>query len=284
VTIHTLVTAARARFRAAGISDAEAEIDARVLAERVLGWTTERFFTDANEPERAGFAEQYERLVARRLAREPIAYIVGEREFWGLTFEVSPAVLIPRPETELIVEAALEMFPDRNARIRVADVCTGSGCLAVAIAHERPGATVVASDISQPALDVAVRNARRHGVAARVRFDRADLLEALAGPFDLIVSNPPYVPESDRSSLQPEVIDHEPDVALFAGADGLTLIRRLLADAPDCLAPDGLLIFEFGYGQADAVARLISETPRLRMVGERRDLQGIQRTAIAKRV
>ena len=147
MSIHVQVAAARRRLRDAGISRTESDLDARLLAQHVLGWTTERFLTDASAREPEGFTPQYESLVARRATREPLAYIVGMREFWGLELEVTPDVLIPRPATELIVEATLELFRDREAPVSVADICTGCGCVAVAIAHERPAATVVATDI-----------------------------------------------------------------------------------------------------------------------------------------
>lgn len=220
--------------------------------------------------------------MARRVAREPFAYIVRREEFWGLPFEVTPAVLIPRPETELLVEVAIAHCPP-DAHPQVADVCTGSGCVAIAIARERPRASLRAIDISIDALEVARRNAGRHGVSARIDFVRGDLLGGADGPFDLIVANPPYVPERDRAALQPEVVDHEPGVALFAGDDGLDAIRRLLPESAARLKPGAALLFEFGFGQDDEVARLISSTPRLRMIELRRDLAGIPRVAVAMR-
>jgi release factor glutamine methyltransferase len=284
ITIHARVAKGRERLRHAGIGPEEADLDARLLAQKLLGWDAARFFTSANEPEPDDFAALYERLVARREGREPLAYITGRQEFWGLEFEVSPAVLIPRPETELIVEVALARFPDRHASLEVADVCTGSGCLAVALAHERPGARVVAADVSADALRTARRNADRHGVADRVELVQADVFDGTedAGA-DLIVSNPPYVPEGDRVTLQPEVRDHEPPIALFAGEDGLAVIRRLVEQSTGRLKTGGLLIFEFGLGQADAVRALISQRPGLTMLDVKQDLQGIPRTAVACR-
>jgi release factor glutamine methyltransferase len=284
ITIHARVAKGRERLRHAGIGPEEADLDARLLAQKLLGWDAARFFTSANEPEPDDFAALYERLVARREGREPLAYITGRQEFWGLEFEVSPAVLIPRPETELIVEVALARFPDRHASLEVADVCTGSGCLAVALAHERPGARVVAADVSADALRMARRNADRHGVADRVELVQADVFDGTedAGA-DLIVSNPPYVPEGDRVTLQPEVRDHEPPIALFAGEDGLAVIRRLVEQSTGRLKTGGLLIFEFGLGQADAVRALISQRPGLTMLDVKQDLQGIPRTAVACR-
>ena len=283
MSIHRRVSAARQRLRDAGISHTESELDARLLAQHVLGWTAERFLTDAQSIEPDGFAPQYDSLVARRATREPLAYIVGVREFWGLDFEVSPAVLIPRPSTELIVEALLDRFPDAAAPLTLADVCTGCGCLAVAIAHERPNASVVATDISREALDVAERNAERHGVWARVAFRETDLLDTIAGPFDAIVANPPYVLDRAAAALQPEVRDHEPAVALFGGADGLSLVTRLVADAPRRLRSGGYLIFEFGLGQDVEIEDLLAASADLDLVDVCRDLDGIARTAVARR-
>ncbi|HUQ72474.1 MAG TPA: peptide chain release factor N(5)-glutamine methyltransferase, partial [Planctomycetaceae bacterium] len=214
----------------------------------------------------------------------PLSYIVGTREFWNLTFEVSSAVLIPRPETEGLVEAVLERFPERDVPLQIADVCTGSGCVAVAIATERPRARVLASDISESALVVAGRNAERHGVADRVRCVKSDLLAGLNGPFDLVVANPPYVPAGARPALQPEVRDFEPSIALFAGADGLDMAERLASQAVTRLKPGGYLIFEFGDGQEAAIRGLVSRTEGLTMVDAKDDLQEIARVAITQRI
>lgn len=281
ITIHALVSEARDRLRRAGIPADEAQLDARLFAEHALGWTTEQFLTGAAAIPPDGFETRFEAMVARRTAREPYAYIVGSQEFWGLSFEVTPAVLIPRPETEAIVEAVLALV-DRAAAARIADVGTGSGCLAVAIARERPGSAIVATDTSDAALNVARRNADRHGIADRIDFCRTDLLNGVAGPLDVVVSNPPYVREGDRADIQPEV-RWEPSAALFAGKDGLDVIRRLLPQAASRLTPGGTLMFEIGFGQAEAVAELISAAPGLTMCGLRNDLQGIPRVAVAKR-
>jgi release factor glutamine methyltransferase len=283
VSIHLQVSAARQRLRDAGISQVESDLDARLLAQHVLGWTTERFFTDAHTTVPDGFTPHYETLVARRATREPFAYIVGVREFWGLSLEVSPDVLIPRPATELIVEVMLELFRERSAPLTVADVCTGCGCVAVAIAHERAAARIVATDISPKALAVARRNAARHGVADRITFKHGDLLEGIDGTFDAIVANPPYVVDRAAPALQPEVRDHEPPVALYGGVEGLDLVARLVGDAPSRLRPGGFLIFEFGLGQDVEIEELLARTPALALVGMRRDLQGIARTAVAQR-
>jgi release factor glutamine methyltransferase len=284
VTVYGRVAAARDRLRAAGIPSRESDLDARLLAQHVLGWTTERFLVDARSAEPDGFDVRYESVVDRRAAREPLAYIVGAREFWGLDFEVTPAVLIPRPETELIVEAMLDRLPDRHAELSIADICTGSGCVAVALARERPAARIVATDISPEALAVAARNAARHGVADRIAFRSGDLLDAIGGTFDAIVANPPYVVDAARPALQPEVRDFEPAVALYGGVDGLTILTRLVAGAPQHLRPGGWLVFEFGLGQDVEIEQLIGGSAALELVDVRRDLVGIARTVIARRV
>lgn len=280
--INALVADARRRFLGAGIARDEAALDARLLAQHLLGWDAARLLTHGEEPAPDRFQHEYEALVSRRVAREPLAYITGQREFWNLAIEVSPAVLVPRPETELLVEAALEHC-ERLDALRIADVCTGSGCVAVAIAREFVRATVVASDISEDALEIARRNVTRYGVASRVRCAHADLLASLPGPFDLILANPPYVPAVDAPTLDPEVREFEPHAALFAGGDGLQIIRRLVAEAPPALVRGGMLMFEFGAGQSGAVEALLRSTPGLEMVDLKNDLQDIPRIAIARR-
>jgi release factor glutamine methyltransferase len=280
--INDLVAVARRRFRAAGIPPDEAALDARLLAQHLLGWDAARLITHGDEPATIRFHDDYESLVARRTAREPLAYITGCREFWNLNIEVTPAVLIPRPETELLIEAALEQF-ERTQAIRVLDVCTGSGCVAVGLGREFPRATIVASDISEEALAVARRNVTRHGLVARVQCTRADLFAGIEGPFDLIVSNPPYVPTIDAKSLQPEVREFEPPAALFAGEDGMRIVRRLVKDAGAALAPEGILIFEFGAGQEPAVGSALSHASGLRLLELKHDLQDIPRAAVVQR-
>lgn len=284
MTIQERVAAARLRLRAAGIGPVEADASARALARHVLGWDAARYLTAAADPEPSGFADEYDTAVGRRATREPSAYIIGEREFWGLAFEVSPSVLIPRPETELIVEAVLEVFGSEPRRaLRVADACTGCGNVAIAIAREFPAASLVATDISDEALEVARRNGARHGVADRIRFVRADVLAGVDGPFDLVVANPPYVCASARPALVPEVRDHEPSVALFGGAVGTELVAKLVEEGAARLRPGGYLMFEFGLGQDVEVEELIARTTGVTLVGLRRDLQDIARTAIARR-
>ena len=205
---------------------------------------------------------------------------MGRREFWGLEFEVTPDVLIPRPETELIVEEAITIASRALTR-RIIDVGTGSGCLAVALAIEFAAARVVATDISSAALAVATRNAERHNVIGRISFIETDLLDTVEGPAHLIVSNPPYVPDADAATIQPEVARYEPATALYAGEDGLAVIRRLLAGAPRMLADLGWLIIEFGFGQEPAIRAAAAEAG-WQMARMRVDLQGIPRVAVLR--
>jgi release factor glutamine methyltransferase len=247
-----------------------------VLARHALGWDRARLLADGRGPAPAGFEARYEPMVDRRVRREPVAFITGHKEFWGLDFEVSPDVLIPRPETEFIVEEVLRRRP--AARVRhVVDVGTGSGCLAIALAHEYPGARLTAVDISARALAVAARNAARNGVADRVRFVCADLLEPFTMRADVIVANPPYVPAGVE--LSPDITRHEPAVALYSGTEGLTALERLLSSARAQLADDGLFVVEFGFGQDDRVADLAARAG-WRAVEFKSDLQDIPRVAI----
>jgi release factor glutamine methyltransferase len=216
------------------------------------------------------------------VAREPIAYITGSREFWNLSIEVTPAVLVPRPETELLIEAALEQF-DHNQPLRILDVCTGSGCIVVGLGREFPRASLVASDISEEALEVARRNVARYGLTGRVRCVCTDLLAGLPGPFDLIVANPPYVPSIDARTLQPEVREFEPPAALFAGEDGLVIVRRLVREAASALSDDGVIIFEFGAGQDQAVEDVVRHVSGLTLLETKRDLQDIPRAAVIQK-
>lgn len=231
-------------------------------------------------------AERALSLLKRRAAREPLQYLLGTQEFRGLDIAVTPDVLIPRPETELLVEEALRAVVDRHEPA-IADVGTGSGCVAVALAQARRDATLYALDLSAPALAVARRNAERHGVGDRIRFIRADLLgafgEASVETFDVIASNPPYIPEQELDGLQPEVARYEPRVALAAGKDGLDFYRRLLREVPPLLRPGGCLIMELGCGQFDRVKRLARECGAFDSVECRKDMAGIERVLIAKR-
>ncbi len=225
-------------------------------------------------------AIRFASLLDRRLQGEPIQYIVGEAEFFGLPFKVTPDVLIPRPETEHLVEKAIELARLRSAP-RIVDVCTGSGAIAVALARALPAATITATDVSKAALTIARENAQRNGVEPRIRFLEGDLLAPLTGErFDLVVANPPYVPTIERESMSVEVRDHEPPLALFAGADGLDIYRRVISAAPSVLVPGGFIALEIGYGQARAVEELLAAAgfTQIEFIP---DLQDIPRVACA---
>lgn len=272
----------------AGIAHDEAELDTELLAMHVLGWDPASLVTRWREPAPTGFAERYAGLTARREAREPTAYIVGAREFYGRLFEVTSACLVPRPETEELVTAALAIGDRLEAAPRIVDVGTGSGCVAVTLALEQPRARIVATDVSADALALARVNAVRLG-AAGVTFLRGSLVEAIRPPerskgaeIGIIVSNPPYVPLRDREALQPEVREFEPPQALFAGDDGLAVIRRLVQQAAAVLRSGGWLLFEIGAGQAAEVEALVDT--RLWALRELRpDLQGTPRVAVLER-
>ena len=283
MTVQQQVAEARLRLARAGIPEAEAHLDARLLAQHVLQWDAATYFRDASIEAPQAFMAAFDALLGRREHREPTAYILERQEFWGLDFEVSPAVLIPRPETELIVETALDLLPERQAAIAIADACTGSGCLAVALAREYPRARIVATDQSAEALGVARRNASKHQVDDRVTFILTDALADAPGPFQLIVANPPYVPDDERLNLAPEVRDHEPALALYGGSDGLRVVRTLLHQASERLRTGGLLLFEIGAGQSALVADLIETHPALRLIALKEDLQGIPRAAVVTR-
>lgn len=272
---------ARARLIATGISEVEASHDVDLYARTILGWDRGRLVAERSGASPATLEPRFSEWIARREQREPSAYIIGVREFWGLDFAVTPSVLIPRPETEFIVEEALPLLRARGAQ-RVADIGTGSGCLAVTLAREVGTARVVASDLSAEALTVARHNALRHGVAERIDFVQTSYLTGVDSLFDVIVANPPYVREGDKPGLSRDV-RHEPDVALFGGSDGLRDIGGVLETAERRLAPGGWLIMEFGYSQDNAVLELIATIPSLRLGRIRHDLQDIPRTAVIQK-
>lgn len=280
-SVHERIAAGRRALLDAGFPARDARLDADVLARHVLGWDLARLLTRNQQPAPPDFGDRFDELIARRVRREPVALITGRREFCGLDFLVTSATLVPRPETERIVEEALGLIP-AGSPSTVLDVGTGSGCLAVSIAHARPAALVVATDISHEALLVARRNAIAHGVAERVRLVRADLTAGLRMTADVIVSNPPYVPDAAAAVLVADVVGYEPGAALFGGADGLFVMRRLLAAAPARLATGGVLVVEFGDGQEEMV-RALAESEGWRIERVLHDLQGIARTLVLRR-
>lgn len=280
--IHEVLRQARQVLQAAGIPEDEATRDAEWLARHALRLDRASLLSCLRDewPSTVPRAA-LDALVARRTAREPMAYIIGNQEFFGRDFEVGPGVLIPRPETELLAEEALRRLdPDRPCR--VLDIGTGSGCLAVTLACERPLAQVSATDVSEDALLIAVRNAARH--QATVAWHHGTLLADAPGPWDLIVSNPPYIAERDRATLMAEVVRYEPAQALFSGPEGLDVIAGLIACAPEALVVGGTLLMEIGAGQEAAVAALVDRAPSLRLEAIRPDLQGIPRIVVATRI
>lgn len=266
----------------AGPHPGRARLDAETLLLHLIG--KDRAWLLAHTDEEFGGCKSigYSQLIERRAAGEPIQYITGECEFFGLPFRVNGDVLIPRPETEHLVERMLELAAD-FPRPRIVDVGTGSGAIAVALAHKLPDAELTAIDLSNPALQISKANAVRNGVADRLRFLQGDLLAPVAGEqFDFVVSNPPYVAISERDTLSVEVRDHEPELALFAGSHGLDIYRRLAPAAYQAVAPNGFALFEIGYGQAEAIAQLL-HAAGFKDIEFTKDLQRIDRVICGKR-
>ncbi|HVK76598.1 MAG TPA: peptide chain release factor N(5)-glutamine methyltransferase [Kofleriaceae bacterium] len=269
------------RFTDAGI--AGARLEAQVLLAHALGCTRMQLYTGFDRPLDEGELGRARELIKRRLGGEPLAYLVGDQEFWSLTFRVDPSVLIPRHDTETVISLVLDQLGDRAAPRRVLDLCTGSGILAVTLARELPAAQVIATDLSAPAAAIAAANAERNGVAARVDVRTGDLFAAVAGEtFDVIVSNPPYIPTATIATLDREV-QREPRLALDGGVDGLDLLRRIAADLPAHLAPDGLVALEHGYDQDAAVRTLLDATGVLTPAATVRDLAKQPRVTWARR-
>lgn len=284
MTVQECAAAAASRLVAGGFEPAASRVDVSVLARALLGWDQARWLADGRTEAPAGFADRLERWVARRARHEPVAYITGEREFFGRPFRVTPDVLIPRPETELVVSTAVERLAGRAGdSVLVVDVGTGSGCIAVSLACELGGIRLVATDVSTDALAVARENARRLGVLDRIDFRHGPLLGGLDEAPDVIVSNPPYIREAQRATLPPDVAEYEPHQALFAGSDGLAVIRPLIDLASRRLAPGGWVILEIGAGQDHAVEDLIAASRGLAAAEVLADLEARPRVVVARR-
>ncbi|HYR79074.1 MAG TPA: peptide chain release factor N(5)-glutamine methyltransferase [Candidatus Dormibacteraeota bacterium] len=278
----TLIESAAHDLAAVGIESSR--LDAEVLMAEAAGVTREAIVTGSIRLSPA-ILKKFKAMVARREKREPVAYIVGHKEFYSLDFEVSPAVLIPRPETEFVVTAALEFIAGK-ANPRVLDIGTGSGAIAIAIAVNAPAAQVTAADISADALEMAARNARRHRAQDRIKFRRADCFDVLdggaaLGRFDAIVSNPPYLDDAEIIALEPEVRLYEPRVALSGGAGGLRILRRIASEAGAHLEANGELIMEMAMGHAGDVTRIIVDAG-LRVVDVINDFAGQMRVVRAR--
>jgi release factor glutamine methyltransferase len=277
-TIGSLVKWAADDFRTRGIESPR--LDAELLVAHALQIDRVRVILDAQRPLEGAELATLRDLVKRRRSFEPIAYLRGEREFYGLKFRVDKRVLVPRPDTETLVDAALVRSAHVSMSMRQLDLCTGSGCVAIAMARQRPTAKVHASDLSNDALTVARDNALRLG-AYNVAFAESDLFAAFAGRrFDVITANPPYVATAEIATLMPDVRDHEPRLALDGGDDGLDLVRRIVAAAPDHLVAGGLIALEIGAGEAPATAALL-ESRGFRDVRIHRDITRIERVVSA---
>jgi release factor glutamine methyltransferase len=277
-----------------------APLAAELLLMHTLGRDRSWLYAHPEQELDAATRERYFFLIAQRASGIPTQHLTGHQEFWGLDFEVTPDVLIPRPETEHLIEVALERLgvviggdsPQRHAEFRIADAGTGSGCIAVALAHELPAARIIATDISAAALEVAARNAARHGVSSRIDFIECNLLDAVfhqspatshQSPFfDAIASNPPYIGHREAATLPREVREHEPESALFAGETGTEIYTPLIAQAAMLLKPGGILVLELGYNSAEHVSRLL-DAPEWNDVAITNDLAGIARVASARR-
>ncbi|MEN3384207.1 MAG: release factor glutamine methyltransferase [Hyphomicrobiales bacterium] len=283
--VHGLTVAQARRALAQQFRDANIEspeLDARVLIGHALGLDHAGLIAAAAQPMSAAEVERIESAARRRLAGEPVARITGTREFWGLPFIVTPDVLVPRPETETVVETALALTgPDRATSPRILDIATGSGAILLALLSELPHARGVGTDIDGRALGVARRNAAHLGLADRAEFIVSNYGSALGGRFDLVVSNPPYIATAEIATLSREVRDHDPRLALDGGPDGLSAYRAIAADATRLLAPGGYLVLEIGQGQQHDVARLLANAELVPVGGPRRDLAGVARVLAA---
>ena len=285
-TVGGLIAEAQQMLEQAGIDSAGQE--ARWIVEHVLRLRPHRVATDRDRLLSDADLSAARGLVGRRVSREPLQYILGTQEFCGLELDVNPAVFIPRPETELLVESVAQLISVKR-QATIVDVCTGSGCLAVAIARLRPYARVFAIDLSNASLDVARQNAARHAVGERITWLEGDLLgplggQQLEGRIDVIVSNPPYIAEPDWETLQPEVRLFEPRSALVAGPQGTEMHERLLEEAGQYLSPGGVLIMEIGAGQAHVVRRIVDQISGYRFHQLVYDTAGLERVAIVERV
>ena len=282
--IETIIKAT-ARLSAHKVDNAR--LDAEVLLCYVLGQDRAWLLAHNKDVIDDQSLRQYELLIDRRAVREPLQYITGKQEFWGLPFKVTPDVLIPRPETEFVVEAALKAVSMAAAPV-IIDLCTGSGCIAISLAKELKNAQVFATDRSEPALDIAQENARRNEVAMRIRFLVGDLFTPireldLQGRVDVIATNPPYIPANDLSGLQPEVRDFEPEMALIAGPVGIEIGAAIIQQAHPFLKKGGTLIMEMGMAQAASLSSIVNKTGKYRTPEIVKDLAGIERVLLARK-
>jgi len=283
-TVDAARRALTARLKSAAIESAD--LDARLLVGAVLGLDLTGTIAAANRTLTRDQSIRLERLAGRRLASEPVARILGVKEFWGLPLKLSPATLVPRPDTETVVEFALELLRTHGGAdraLRIADLGTGTGAILLALLSELPGAQGIGTDISAEALETARDNAVRLGFSGRAGFVRCDYASALSDSFDLIVSNPPYIRSADIASLAPEVRDHDPHAALDGGADGLDAYRALIAQAACALAPGAVLVVEAGRDQAGEILGLLTAAGLAIPGPPKADLAGVRRAVGARK-
>ncbi len=278
-TISKQLTKATAKLEAAGIDTAR--LDAEVLLAYVLNSRRLALYVHVAKELTLGQIKRYENLIQRRLERIPVAYLVGHKEFMGLNFAITPDVLIPRPDTEVLAQGVIEHLQEYSREIKIADIGTGSGAICISILKFLDNATADAVDVSARALDIARFNAEKFNVTDRINFYEGDLFEPLAGKkFDVVISNPPYILSGDMENLQPEVAG-EPHIALDGGADGLNFYREIIDAAPDFLNDDGFLAVEVGENQADAVVKLIKDGGAFSYTQVWKDLANIDRVVAA---
>jgi release factor glutamine methyltransferase len=283
-TILALIRWADERFKKEGM--AAPRLDAEVLLAQTLGMDRVGLYTHYDQPLQGDELARFKQAVLRRLRREPVAYILGKREFWSLPLRVTPDVLIPRPETETLVAEALNVLAPENPKEPVIlEIGTGSGAIGIALAKELPSARITATDLSPKALSVAEENAAQNGVRGQIRFLQGDLFQPVpkGETFDLVVSNPPYIPREQLSSLMPEIRDYEPRMALDGGKDGLDFFRRALPAVAEYLHSGGWLLAEMGAGQDRQVLEMAAKNPGLDSFGFAKDLSGINRVFKARK-
>ncbi|MBL6931346.1 MAG: peptide chain release factor N(5)-glutamine methyltransferase [Rhodospirillales bacterium] len=280
-TVGDLLIDSVAALSKAGVK--EARLDARLIIAHALNITPEKVFGYPEKVLETGERDYILSLITRRVEREPLALIIGEKEFWSLRFVISPATLIPRPDSETLIEAVLAAYPDKKANLRILDLGTGSGCLLLTLLHEYENATGIGTDFSSEALAVARLNGRNLDLSLRAGFVLADWNDGIAdfGAFDIIISNPPYIPDGEESELQPEVALYEPHSALFAGIDGLQYYRAILSVLSGLANTGCGIFFEVGINQGEAVARMM-EKAGMSDITSRSDLAGIKRCVSGK--
>ena len=276
-TIGEYVSGAADRLRAAKIESPRRE--ARLLLAYATGKTVE--WIVAHNDERTKELPQFENALGRREAREPLSHIMGEREFWSLSFQVNASVLDPRPDSEIIVSSVLAYYPETDRPLKIADLGTGTGCLLLSILHERPTAEGIGVDISESTLSTARENASILGLSARTTFVQSDWDSELDGTFDVVLSNPPYIPTAEIEGLAPEIARYEPRCAIDGGADGLVAYRRIADALPQLLEPNGLVALEIGQGQDSSVPKILRDSG-IKIVSLEKDMAGIPRSVLGR--